>query len=308
MNQHFLQSEAWEKFQHALGNVTIRRTGDGWSYLAIVERGGGLTRLYCPYGPTVVNNTSLDDALEDLKTEAEKIGAAFIRIQPQGVLVDTPIAKQLGLSAVEYSQPVATRVIDLSSSLDQILSGVSQSKRSVCRNYQRKGLTHRVTKDPGQIELLFGPLHDIAARNRITVHSDDYIRTQAMSLMPNAASLHSIQLGDTVIAAALLFEGPQTNYYAHAGTLRAHYKLQANTALIWELIQYSKGQGKHWLDLFGIAPDDNPAHPWAGVSAFKASFGGRVIHYNQTYDLPVKKTAYRGYMLLRSLKKHLKNR
>lgn len=308
MNQHFLQSEAWEKFQHALGQDTIRRQGDGWSFLAIVERGSGLTRLYCPYGPTVADRASLTTALDALRTEADEVGAAFVRLQPQGVFVDASIAKELGLSAVTYSQPVATRVIDLFASLDQILSEVSQSKRSVCRNYQRRGLTHHVTKDPQQIELLFNPLHDIASRNHIAVHGDDYIRTQAMSLMPNAASLHSIQLGSTVISAALLFEGPQTNYYAHAGTLAAHYTLQANTALIWELIRYSKEQGKHWLDLYGIAPDDNPSHPWAGVSAFKASFGGKVVHYNQTYDFPIKKAAYRGYITLRSLKKRLKNR
>jgi lipid II:glycine glycyltransferase (peptidoglycan interpeptide bridge formation enzyme) len=137
MNQHFLQSDAWEKFQHALGNTTVRREGDGWSYLAIVERGGGLTRLYCPYGPTVTSPAALNSALESLAQEAKARGAAFLRVQPQGYLLDTEESAALHMKPIAYSQPVATRVINLSPSLNDIIAAISQSKRSVIRNYQK---------------------------------------------------------------------------------------------------------------------------------------------------------------------------
>jgi lipid II:glycine glycyltransferase (peptidoglycan interpeptide bridge formation enzyme) len=146
-------------------------------------------------------------------------------------------------------------------------------------------------------------LHDIAERNRISVHSDEYIRAQARSLMPESASLHFIEQDGQAISGALLFEDAETNYYAHAGTAASHYKLQANTALVGELITYSKQSGKQQLDLYGIAPTDDPEHPWAGVSAFKASFGGRVVTYNSTYDIPVKTFQYAVYTALRSLVK-----
>lgn len=306
MEPHFLQSEAWEKFQQTLGNTTIRRQGDGWSYLAIVEHSGVLTRLYCPYGPSFTSLAALDAALASLKTEAGKLGAAFLRIQPSGALLDAAEAKSRGLKQIAYSQPVATRVIDLSPSYEDILAQMSPSKRNVIRNYEKKGLVYRVTKDPADIELLFRPLHDIATRNRITVHSDDYIRKQAQAMMPEYASLHVIELEGTVVTASLLYEGDDTNYYAHSGTVAEHYKLQANTALIGELIRYSKNQGKHWLDLYGIAPTADPNHPWAGVSNFKAEFGGEVIRYNQTYDVPLKTLPYSAYELLRTLKQKLK--
>lgn len=305
MEQHFLQSPAWEKFQQALGHTTIRRDGDGWSYLAIVEHGGGLTRLYCPYGPTISSLAALDGALDSLKTEADKHGAAFVRIQPNGVMLSETEAKKRSMRAITYSQPTATRVIDLSPSFDDIVAAMTSSKRNVYRNYQKKGMTYHVTRDPADIELLLPPLHDIAARNHIAVHDDDYIRAQARAMMPDHASLHYIELEGAVVTASLLYEGETTNYYAHSGTTAAHYKLQANTALIGELLAYSKSQGKHRFDLYGVAPTDDPSHPWAGISNFKAEFGGELVRYNSTYDIPLKKLPYHAYETLRSLRKRL---
>lgn len=302
MKQHFLQSDAWERFQHTLGNETIRRSGDGWSYLAIIENGGGLTRLYCPYGPTFETPLALDAALESLKTEAKKIGAAFVRVQPFGALLGKLETKSRGMKPISYSQPVATRVIDLAPPLDELIANISQSKRSVVRNYTCKGLVYRTSTDAADIEKLLPLLHDIADRNRISVHSDNYLRKQAKALLPSNGSLHFIELNGTPVSGALLFEDEQTCYYAHAGTAAEHYKLQANTALVGEMMAYAKNSGKVWFDMYGIAPTNDPGHPWSGISDFKASFGGEVVRYNATYDIPLKKASYFTYSLLRTLK------
>ncbi len=305
MKQHFLQSEAWEAFQHKLGNETIRRNGDGWSYLAIVEHGGGLTRLYCPYGPTAMSLENLDSALSSLKTEAANLDAAFVRVQPYPMLLTGNDTTARGMQPISYSQPEATRVIDLSPSFEDIVAGMSQSKRSVVRNYHSKGLTYLKSSDPKDVELLLPLLHDIAARNQILVHDDHYIRQQAEALMPDHASLHFIELGDEIISGALLFEDDDTAFYAHAGTSAEHYKLQANTALVGEMIAYAKSHGKKTFDLYGVAPTDDPKHPWAGVTGFKAGFGGEMVLYNQTYDIPLKTVKYHLYQALRAVRRLL---
>lgn len=306
MKQHFLQSEAWESFQQALGHETIRRGGEGWSYLAIVERGHGLSRLYCPYGPTVASLEALDQALASLKTEAKRTGAAFVRVQPYPVALQSEETKSRKMLAIQYSQPEVTRVIDLSLNLTDIVAGISQSKRSIIRNYERKGLLYRRSDNPNDIEKLLPLLHDIAERNRISVHDDEYLRKQARTLIPAHASLHFIELDGQPVTGALLFEDDDTAYYAHAGTAAEHYRLQANTALLGELLAYAKNKGKKFFDLYGIAPDDDPNHPWAGISEFKASFGGEIVRYNPTYDIPLKKGAYYLYETLRTGLKKLK--
>ena len=296
---HFLQSPAWERFQTARDCTTIRREGPGWSYLAIVEHSAGLTRLYCPYGPTVVSTAALDDALTALKQDAGQHGADYLRVQPVGVVVNTTLAGRHGLRPVTYSQPEATRVVDLSPSLEDIYAGMSQSKRSICRNYHKKGLVYRVSHNPAEIELLLPLLHEVAVRNRIGVHSDDYLRTQAAALMPEFASLHFMELNDLVVAAALVFDGETTNYYAHAGNTFEHRALSASTALVGEILRYSKEHGKQSFDFYGVAPNDDPDHAWAGVTRFKESFGGELVRYNQTYDLPLHPMKYGAYRLAR---------
>lgn len=155
--------------------------------------------------------------------------------------------------------------------------------------------------EDAEVEKLLPLIHDIAERNRISVHSDDYIRKQAQSLLPDDASLHFIELDGEPISGAFLFEDETTCYYAHAGTAAKHYKLQANTALMGELLAYAKNKGKKRFDLYGIAPTDDENHPWAGVTSFKAGFGGEIVRYNQTYDIPLRRILYAVYSLLRSL-------
>lgn len=305
MEQHFLQTEAWEKFQHALGHETIRRSGRDWSYLAIVERSAGTTRLYCPYGPTVPSLEALDRAIESLKVEAKRIGASFVRVQPFGFLLSESDYEKRDLRKIVYSQPEATRRIELSPSLDDLIANMSQSKRSICRNYQKKDLRYWSSHDPKDVDKLLPLLHDVASRNRIALHDDDYVKRQAESLMPEQASLHFISLGDDVVTGALVLEGETTNYYAHAGTASQHYKFQANTALVGEMLGYSKEQGKQWFDLYGVAPNDDPDHPWAGVSDFKAGFGGERVIYNPTFDLPTSKGRYVFYQTMRTIKQGL---
>lgn len=299
--QHFLQSGAWEKFQKALGRTTFRRQGSGWSYLAIVERSAGLTRLYCPYGPTVETTGSLEAALESLKQEAAAVHAAYLRVQPVGVDLNTTKVGQYKLLPVEYSQPEATQAIDLTRSIDEIYADISQSKRSTCRNYQNKGLVYSTSHDPGDIEKLLPLLHEVAGRNKIAVHTDDYLRTQAQALMPEHASLHFMTLESEIVAAALVFEDEVTNYYAHAGNTLAHRELSASTALVGAIIGYSKDQGKQSFDLYGIAPNDDPGHPWAGVTKFKLSFGGQMVKYNPTFEIALSALPYAAYRVARRL-------
>ena len=298
---HFLQSTAWEKFQNNLGRRTIRRQGDGWSYLAVVEHTAGMTRLYCPYGPTVESIKALERALLSLRSEAKTERAAYLRIQPVGVDLNTTTLIGHKLRAVDYSQPEATRLIDLSRPLDEIYADISQSKRSICRNYQNKGLVYSSSYDPKDIDKLLPLLHEVAVRNQISIHSDNYLRTQANALIPDHASLHFMKFEDDIIASALVFEDATTNYYAHAGNTNQHRNLSANTALVGELIRRAKDQGKLFFDLYGVAPTDDPSHPWAGVSRFKESFGGYMVKYNHTYEIGLSTIPYAIYRFARQL-------
>lgn len=306
--QHFLQSEPWQHFQQALGRAPLLDSGDGWSYTAYLEKGAGNTRLYTPYGPVIDSPEAFAEALVSLKKLANEHGATFLRIEPTYPL--TPdFLRQNGFKPVTYQQlnPTHTLVIDLSKSENDILAQMSQNSRNLTRNYAKKGLTITQSQDPKDITILTSLLQGVAARNSITPHSDDYFKKQAEVLLPlGAAHLFYVSHQDQPIAAALVYDSPTTRYYAHAAADDAFRKLSAGTALVGQMILEAKSRGLSQFDLYGIAPPDQPSHPWSGFTKFKKSFGGDIVTYGGTWDLPLKPLAYRAYRSYQNLRRRLK--
>lgn len=300
MHTHFLQSQHWHAFQKALGRTVYVREGNGWQYRAILEPGTKLspTRLYCPYGPTVTSERSLQTALASLDALARSVNAVFVRVEPLGASFD---AKRLGLQEVDYSQPSYTWQIDLTQPKAEILAAMKQSTRNICKNYQKKALSYRQSTNPDDIALLLPFLHEVAHNNTITIHSDAYLTTQAKILLPAGAGLlHFIEQDGSPIAAALTFEDETTSYYAHAGASYTHRRLGASTALVGEIILNAKKRGKTVCDLYGVTPSTDPTHRWAGFTRFKQSFGGSIVKLSPTYDLPIHRMRYAGYIASRS--------
>ena len=304
---HFLQTKAWQTFQESLGRKSISDKGKGWSYRAYLESGSGNTRLYAPYGPTTSSPEGFHRAIESLKQAAVKQSATFLRIEPIAG-TDSTALRKLGFKPVTYQKlnPTRTQIIDLSPSSEDILKQMSQNSRNLTRNYSKKGIEIRSSTDPTDIEILIELLAKVARRNHITVHSDDYFRKQASTLLPiGAARLYTASLDDTVIAAALVYDSSDTRYYAHAAADDDYRKLSAGTALVGQMILDAKAAGLKYFDLYGIAPDNQPNHPWAGFTKFKQSFGGYPVDYLGAWDLPLKPLPYYIYRYYQSIRKRL---
>lgn len=294
---HFLQSTPWEAFQKSLDRKTIRESGKGWSYLAIVEKGSGNTRLYVPYGPNVDDGEALKAAISSLITHAHTEGATFLRIEP--TLSTAPsLLVTLGFKPVSYQQlnPARTQVIDLLPSKDEILAQMSQNSRNLTRNYTNKGIVIHTSHDPKDITILTDLMKKVANRNGITPHSEAYFRKQAEVLFPlGAATLYYASYESKPVAAALVYDDDTARYYAHAAADDTYRRLSAGTALVGQMILDAKDKGLTVFDLYGIAPENEPNHPWVGFTKFKQSFGGHVVDFAGAWDLPLKPLAYRLY-------------
>ncbi len=305
---HFLQSPAWQSFQESLGRQTFRQAGDGWEYLAILERGAGNTRLYCPYGPFVNNEAALDTAIASLKKLARQHNATFLRIEPTSPDFSNFLENH-GWKKATYQQLQTehSHLLDLTQPTDELIAQMSQPVRNIYRNYHKKGVTVHSSTDPHDIEILLRFIHQVAERTGITPHSDNYFRKQADTLFPaQAARLWYATLDDQPIAAALLYENADTLYYAHAGASSdpAHRKLNAGTALLAEAIIDAQKRGLKAVDFYGIAPDNAPKnHPWAGFTKFKRSFGGYDVTFGGVWELPLKPLQYWLYRTYQSLRR-----
>jgi len=295
---HFLQTEAWGKFQESLGRMVVRDSGDGWSYQAILEKGKINSRLYVPYGPTLSKPGALSPALTSLRAQAKKLGATFIRVEPLGN-VTTDDLKAAGLRRVARVQPEATSVVDLMRSNDDIIAAMTPSNRNLHRNYTAKGLEVHTSTNPADITILTTLLHGVAAKTGMHAHADSYLQKQAETFLPTGDGLlYYVTYEGQPVVASLVYDGDDTRYYGHAAADYEHRKLSPGTIIVSQMILDAKAKGLTQFDLYGIWPDATGNNPQAGITRFKRSFGGHDIRYNGTWELPVKKTGYALYRLL----------
>lgn len=307
LKPHFQQSAAWQTFQESLGRQVFHRSGEGWEYRAILEPARlGLSRLYCPYGPTAESRRALRTALASLRALARSQNVAFVRIQPLGAAFSVRDMKHLGAHKIDYSQPAHTWCVDTSRSENDIIADMKQNNRNLYRTYAKKGLSYERSTDPADISRLTTLLHGVAAHNQISVHPDSYFKAQAQALLPiGAASLHFMTYQGDTIAAALVYQDDYAHYYAHAAADHEHRKLGASTALLAQIIVDTHHEGKAVCDLYGITTSDDPEHRWAGFTRFKKSFGGYPLDLSDTYEYPVKRLHHYAYRAAKQLKRTL---
>lgn len=303
---HFLNSTAWAEFRQALGEKTIHREADDWSYVALVQSTAGFKKLYLPYGPTLYQASGLATALADIDQQARQVGAIVSQIEPLGV-VDAEQLTALGYVKIKAIQPELTWVLNLKPDTDQLLAGMSATNRNLYRNYHKKGLEFSQTESPADVEVVLELIAAVAKHNQVRLHQSSYLRQQAEILMKSGA-MHCfvMRLEGQIVAGALVYDDQTTRYYAHAAADYQHRKLSPGTVLLAEMIMEAKERGLEYFDFYGITDSDDPSHPWAGFTAFKKSFGGQAKRYAGTWQKVQRPLLYRFYLGLKRFRRLFK--
>lgn len=310
---HFLQGTAWERLQHDLGRPGVALEGDGWRVRAYLEKGRLNSRLYAPYGPELDSAESLAPAIAALSAEAKRLGAAFIRVEPnlanpsgqqtQPSLTPEVLAA-VGLSRVARKQPEYTQRVDLDRPFEEVLAGMRKSNRNLHRNFEKKGLSVRRSEDPADIEHLVRLLGEVSERTGMHAHEGDYLRAQARTLVPTGdAKIYLVELEgfDLPVAASLVYDDAERRYYGHAAADTAHRALSPGLILVTTMMAEAHETGLREFDLYGVVPPEVRDHSWSGFSDFKRSFGGHQVDFSGTWEKGVKPLSYGVYKLARKV-------
>lgn len=293
-----LQHDAWSRFQRSLGKRTWQLQGDGWRALCIEEKRRVGSYLYVPYGPLCANERALRDALASVHRLGKRIGAWWVRVEPRSFdrSIDaadaveagrwsTVLARQRYRRAARDHQPAQTRLIDLAPGEGEVVAAMSGSNRTIYRNHSKKGLEVKTSRDPADIEILTRFLAESARDKGILPRSADYLRSLAESMMPTgAATLYSTWKDGSPLCATLVYDSPSQRLFAHSAMPVRHRRLRPNQPLVSTALVDAARAGQRTADLFGIAPQGQPNHPWAGFSAFKRSFGGEDVAHLGTWE------------------------
>ena len=92
--------------------------------------------------------------------------------------------------------------------------------------------------------------------------------------------------GEAVAYGLVLRAGREGDYYEAAST-PLNRKLPGADAVIWRALQDLKEDSYERFNLWGIAPEGEPHHRYAGVTTFKKGFGGEIIQYVPAHDLVI---------------------
>ena len=284
----FLQSWEWGEFQRAVGRE-VRRYSTETSAAQIISYpirgrffGWDLHR-----GP--IGNS---DVLRQIQDDIKKTRGIFLHIEP-GYRFEV-----LGSRLAKNRQPQHTLIVDLSRSEDELLAAMHEKTRYNIRLAERHGVVVESSTPDNQGKLFdefYNLLRTTAARDRFHLHSATYYR-KMMETLPNV-SIFTARHKDEPLASALVIFFAGTATYLHGASGDRHRNLMAPHLLHWEIMRAAKADGNNSYDFWGIAPPDEPNHPWAGMTRFKMGFCGEVATMPEALELPLHHFWYSIYRL-----------
>jgi lipid II:glycine glycyltransferase (peptidoglycan interpeptide bridge formation enzyme) len=292
-DQHFLQSDMWEKFQQALGKQTIRVNG----HLGIVERGKLINKLYFPY----LNITDKD--VTDLMAEILKIASPFSFVRADFISTSPKVLLQNHWRKARRIQPEDTIINDVSISEESILSKVSKSKRRAYHKNLENGTKFMVSFNPNDVKYFLKLINGLESKNNIKIHDENYFKTLAKTLFSShSAGLMMAKIDDEVVVARFFLKTSDRLISINAATDPKYNNQRVGAALQVETLLFAHREGLKSVDWWGAAPENAlDSHPWAGFTKYKLEFGGERVHYSGTWELPIKKMRYRIYKTIKKL-------
>lgn len=292
------QTTKWQKLQTELGETTIFRKENDYTFLAIKKQTKFGTYLYLPYGPYAPTKNGSKTAYKALESLATSKNITFIRIEPQAANTAEFWANLPNAKKSRNLSPEETWVLDLTPDMDDIYKNMKQNTRNLCKNYAKKGISVKISADPAKDIKILAKFHkEIAKQHKIGAFSEKYLKIEATQPF---ATLYIAYFEEKPIAASLFFDHESTRFYMQSASDKNYHKLPATYAILNEAIKDAKAKNLKNFDFWGIAPKNaDKSHPWAGFTSFKKSFGGHEVDYVGTYDLVFKPVQYKFYQLAR---------
>lgn len=199
--------------------------GEGWQYMAVHEPTRVGVRIYTPGGPIAESDEALSVALDDLVAYAKGHDAYCIRVEPE--LKNGGERDYLRSHGYQKAHkdinPADTVINDVSTSIEAIDMGASQTIRQIWKKNQREGVSFDVSYNSNDVVILTDMLREVSLRTKMQPHPDEYFEAIAASLFPTRDAGLMIARKDGVPIASLMFyTDGETLLYPHAASASDH--------------------------------------------------------------------------------------
>lgn len=198
-----------------------------------------------------------------------------------------------------------TIVIDLDREPDDLLAAMKAKTRYNVRLAQRHGV--RVEEAAADRLPAFYELYRLTAeRDGFPVHDYRHFTAlfEARDEDPEAPRLVFLLAyhEDDLLAGEILSICRRTATYLFGASSNTKRNLMAPSAIQWAAMLAARSRGCTRYDLCGVAPADDPSHPFAGLLRFKSGFGGRRVTRAGCWDFPLDDTVYEQFRSVEMLR------
>jgi len=308
---NLFQSEIWQEYEESLGNTTFRVSCDTTSALLIkMPLYKDKSFLYCPRGP-VCSKEGWYVFLKKAREIAERENCVFVRVEPytlpNGIVKELKFQKVGPFSPLSRQfSPMDTQLLDISKRDDDLLLEMKPKWRYNIKVAYRKGVTVRMSNKLEDIkkfhELSVG-MHD---RGYTPFDVEHYERLLYTLSHGKHIKFYIAEYQKQVLSMILVTHFGEVATYLHGASSDELREYMPNHLVQWEAILDAKRAGCTVYDFWGVAPDDDENHSWAGITRFKKGFGGETIHFVGSYDYAFSPLWYNMLHAYNFVKKTLK--
>jgi len=334
-DQNFLQSWYWGETQEKL-DKKIFRLGVFSSQacrsfkpdlsllqgivLLIKEEARRGSYLACPAGPLLnwENKDLFPFFVAEIKKIAKKERVCFIRIRPQ--LLDAPenqkLFKNQGfIPAPMHMHAETTWQLSLQKAKPKkhpvlkketpgvkgigkdLLRNMDKGHRYEIRKAKKKGVKVVASRDLKDVNILYQMQLETAKRHHFVPFSKKRLRAEFEAFLKNDNALlfKAIVKKHPVAIAMFIYYGKEIVYHYSASTQEAR-KTSASYLVLWEAIKEAQKRNIKRFNFWGIAPEGQKHHRFAGLNHFKKGFGGFQVDYLPAHDLPLKPTYWLTFL------------
>jgi len=296
---NFLQSWYWGEC-HRLLQLEIFRLGFyknnkllGQALLIkkISKRG---SYLECPGGPILFwkDENLFKFFIETCKQIASKNKCFFLRTRPQ--IEDGSYFRQLFLKNGFIKSPMHlhaqdTWVLDISKSEEELFKNMRKTTRYMIRKAIKENVKISHSEDIKEITDLYNLQKQTAKRHGFVPFSLEFFQAHFSSFVSDKKiKLFKATFKGKLLSIAMIVFYSDRAIYHYSASANDYANIGASYLLQWEVIKYAKTNGFKLYDFWGIAPNDNLKHRFAGVTLFKKGFGGFKVSYLPAHDLPLR--------------------
>jgi peptidoglycan pentaglycine glycine transferase (the first glycine) len=306
---HLLQSYEWGEMKRTLNWRPVR---------LVLEREGGVAGvgqflaystplvpgvlMYCPKGPWLPweDEEAVRAFFRGVLAVGERRGAHTAKIEPE--VPESKVRVKELLSEIGFHKfrwnvnHKATLVVDLNRSEEDLLAKMKKGTRYGVRRAAREGVKVVEDNSPGAHDTFWRMHGEMVERKNFWSRPPGYYSTvwRAMEDAGRAHLFFAEHEGDR-LAAALFYTFGRKSIYMLGVSTREKPELQSAYLLQWEAMRWAKERGITYYDMWGIpTPDElDESHPLYGVYKFKAGFGGEMVEFVGSLDLPVSRARAR---------------